>query len=212
MPKLVDHEARRVEVLDATWRVIAREGIEHTTTREIAREAGCSTGVLAHYFADKDDILRSALDLAHRRVSNRIVKIRSEMAGLEALRAVLAESLPLDDERRLEINLEVSNWGRSVANPKLRQLQHGDYDQWVVFIRAVVRDAQRVGEIANDLDPHLVASLLVAFVDGLSVEALLWPERLPPSRQLMLLDRQIALIGKLRPRRSRRDPSLEAPA
>jgi len=47
MPKVVDWDARRDEVLAATWRVIARHGLAGTTVRKIAREAGYSAGVLA---------------------------------------------------------------------------------------------------------------------------------------------------------------------
>ena len=61
MPKIVDWDARRDEILSATWRVIARDGIAGATIRAIAREANCSRGILAHYFDDKADILGSAL-------------------------------------------------------------------------------------------------------------------------------------------------------
>ena len=65
MPKEVDHDQRREELLEAVWRVIARDGMEGTTIRAIAKETGWSTGVLAHYFGDKDDIISSALRLAY---------------------------------------------------------------------------------------------------------------------------------------------------
>ena len=42
MPKIVDHDQRRIELVDATWRIIARLGIESATMREIALEAGLS--------------------------------------------------------------------------------------------------------------------------------------------------------------------------
>ena len=61
MPKIVDWDARRDEILSATWRVIARDGIAKATIRAIAREAKCSPGILAHYFDDKAYILGSAL-------------------------------------------------------------------------------------------------------------------------------------------------------
>ena len=47
MPKEVDHNERREELLEAVWRVIARDGMEGTTIRGIAKESGWSTGVLA---------------------------------------------------------------------------------------------------------------------------------------------------------------------
>ena len=72
MPKIVDWDARRDEILSATWRVIARDGIARATIRSIAREAGCSRGILAHYFDDKADILGSALVMSHRRVVARM--------------------------------------------------------------------------------------------------------------------------------------------
>ena len=67
MPKIVDWDARRDEILSATWRVIARDGIARATIRAIAREAGCSRGILAHYFDDKADILGSALVMSRCR-------------------------------------------------------------------------------------------------------------------------------------------------
>ena len=72
MPKIVDWDARRDEISSATWRVIVRDGIAGATVRAIAREAGCSPGILAHYFDDKADIMGSALVLAHRRVAARM--------------------------------------------------------------------------------------------------------------------------------------------
>ena len=65
MPKIVDHDERRRSLIEATWRVIAREGIASATTRGIAREAGCSSAVLAHYFADKAELMASAMLAAH---------------------------------------------------------------------------------------------------------------------------------------------------
>src|ERR1700761_2968005 len=98
MPKIVDWDARRDEILSATWRVIARDGIARATVRAIATEAGCSAGILAHYFDDKADILGSALLMAHRRVVARMQARAAGLTGLAALRVVMTEALPLDAE------------------------------------------------------------------------------------------------------------------
>ena len=44
MPKQVDHAARRRELVEASWEVIASEGIEGTTLRKVAAAADCTTG------------------------------------------------------------------------------------------------------------------------------------------------------------------------
>ena len=68
-------DSKRTGALSATLRVIARDGLEKTTIRSIAKEAGCSAGSLAHYFRDKEDILRQALELADARISKRMADI-----------------------------------------------------------------------------------------------------------------------------------------
>src|SRR6476469_5006291 len=110
MPKIVDWDARRDEILAATWRVIARDGIARATIRAIAREADCSRGILAHYFDDKADILGSALLLSHRRVVTRMEARAAGLTGLAALRVIMLEALPLDSERDLEAQIEISFW------------------------------------------------------------------------------------------------------
>src|SRR5260370_847369 len=115
MPKIVDWDARRDEILAATGRVIARAGIARATIRAIAREADCSRGILAHYFDDKADILGSALMMSHRRVVARMDARAARLTGLAALRVVMLEALPLDSERDLEAQIEISFWGRGAT-------------------------------------------------------------------------------------------------
>ena len=61
VPKIVDHDERREELARAAVRAIDRLGLEGATMREIAKEAGYSTGILGHYFESKDDIVLGAL-------------------------------------------------------------------------------------------------------------------------------------------------------
>src|SRR3984957_18801637 len=108
MPKIVDWDARRDEILSATWRVIARDGITGATIRAIAREANCSRGILAHYFDDKADILGSALVMSHRRVVARMNARADGLTGLAALRVVMLEALPLDGQGELAEGLDLN--------------------------------------------------------------------------------------------------------
>src|SRR3977135_1967542 len=135
MPKIVDWDARRDEILAATWRVIARDGIARATIRAIAREADCSRGILAHYFDDKADILGSALMLSHRRVIDRIDTQTAGRAGLDALRGTMLARRPIDEQRDLEAQIEISFWGRALGTPVLRDLQHTEFDQLVGRLR-----------------------------------------------------------------------------
>jgi AcrR family transcriptional regulator len=192
MPKIVDWDARRDEILSATWRVIARDGITGATIRAIAREANCSRGILAHYFDDKADILGSALVMSHRRVVARMSARAEGLTGLDALRVVMLEALPLDEERDLEAQIEISFWGRALGNPGLRKLQHAEFDQFAERLRGYLAEAEKDGELRDGVDLGLTAHQLLVLIDGLSAERVLYPDRVTPGRQQQMLEQLLA--------------------
>jgi len=200
MPKIVDWDARRDEILSATWRVIARDGIAKATIRAIAREANCSRGILAHYFDDKADILGSALVMSHRRVGARMDASAAGHRGLDALRIVMLEALPLDEVRDLEAQIEISFWGRALGNPALADLQHSEFDRLRRRLRAHLEQAAELGELAANVDIDQATHQLVVLIDGVSAQRVLYPDRVPPQRQTDLLD---TLLGSMR---APRDP------
>lgn len=192
MPKIVDHVKRREEVVAATWRVIDRFGLEEATTRRIAEEAGYSNGVLAHYFKDKDDILVQALTLAHAHVRARAAAVTQGRTGLAALRAVVEEALPLDPTRLLEARIEFSFLERARTVPRLREVHRAEQAHFRARLGELVRGARDEGALSSAVtDDEAVAQILV-LVDGLSIQALLDPDRLLPAVQLRMLDLLLA--------------------
>lgn len=57
MPKIVDHDQYRKELLEKCFHLFSRKGYSKATMREIAEEIGVSTGTLYHYFPTKESIL-----------------------------------------------------------------------------------------------------------------------------------------------------------
>ncbi len=188
MPKIVDWDAKRDEILSATWRVIAREGLAKATISAIAREANCSRGILAHYFDDKADILGSALVLSHRRVGARMDAEAAGRSGLDALRIVMLEALPLDERRDLEAQIEISFWGRALGTRELRELQHAEFDRLCSRLRRHLKEAAALGQLAGDMDLDFAAHQLVVLIDGLSAERVLYPGRVSADLQRRMLD------------------------
>jgi AcrR family transcriptional regulator len=194
MPKIVHHDERRAEIIRATWRVIAREGIANATTREIAKEAGYSYGVLAHYFIDKADVLASALVASHRNVRSRIDARNKRITGLPALRALMLECLPLDEQRVLEAKVEVSFWGQAVGNSELVKIQNAEVDGLWERIRQRLVEADQEGQLRLGLDIDLAVHSCVALIDSLSLRAVLYPARTANEDQITMLDALFALI------------------
>jgi AcrR family transcriptional regulator len=190
VPKTVDRSERRSELLAAVWRVIARGGLERTTIRTIAEETGWSTGVLAHYFTDKEDILTSALQLSHERIVARWDEKLEGLQGVEALRELVLDNLPLDDERELETRFHFNYWTRMLTRDGNRAEGWRQGPELVDRLTALVEEARERGEIDPATPSADEGERLLALIDGLSLHALLNPERLTRERQLAIVEQE----------------------
>jgi AcrR family transcriptional regulator len=181
MPKVVDHAERREELAGALWRLVMREGIEAASVRRVAAEAGWSPGSLRHYFETRSELLAFAMELVVQRVTQRVVAL-----GLAAEpRLLLHEVLPLDAERRAEMQVWLAFTMQALVDPGLRALReraHAD-------LRALCRRA--VDLLGGSTDPDRDAEQIHALVDGLALHAVLDPAVTTPERQVELLDARL---------------------
>ena len=155
MPKVVDHEQRRAELRDAVWRLASRDGLEAVTVRAVADEAGCSTGALVHYFADKEDLLLFAFRTVADRVMRRVAAAEEATTDpMELARAMLVEGLPLDRERQAEVRLWFAFLGLALTRPALARDQRLTYRAWRERVADRLAEAKEQGILRADVDPE----------------------------------------------------------
>src|SRR4051812_28879051 len=106
MPKIVDHERRREELTRIVWGIISRDGIEGATVRKVAQAADVSVGGLRHYFDNQRGLLSFAAHAVARSVAKRITgHLDANLPGMQRAQLILEELLPLDDNRRVEVDV-----------------------------------------------------------------------------------------------------------
>lgn len=196
MPKVVDADARRREILEATWVVIAREGLEAATMRRIAEAAGCTTGLVTHYFESKDQILIAALREVHEAAGRRMRAHLGAKSALAALEAVLREALPLDEQRVHEWRVWLTFWGQALSSRALVREQRDRYDEWRRIVRALLLRARLAGELDPDADVNSCVDETVALVDGLGIQAVFEPGRLTPARLRALIREHVRQLRR----------------
>jgi AcrR family transcriptional regulator len=181
MPAPTDHEARRRDVSEAVWRVLARHGFGGLTLRAVAAEMGASTGLLTHYFPSKEALVRHALAVAEERSMTRPLR----QGGL---REALLDVLPLSTASRTMNRVWVSSWDAALGDAELHAAERARYKRWRARLRPLVVDAQRRGELPASRAPDDLAATVAAFTHGLVVQALFDPRTFPHTRQVTLLD------------------------
>jgi AcrR family transcriptional regulator len=182
MPKVVDIAERRAEITDAASRLIARAGIEAATMREVAAEAGWTTGAVMHYFADKRELLLFTFrsSLAQRHAAR---EARDPRRPKEALLSSLEGALPLDDARRRHWMVTVAFCAQAAGDEELSRAQRDAYRDF----RDGLAELLRRGAGRRRDDAVARAERLIAVADGIAVQALFDPESWPPERQLATL-------------------------
>lgn len=197
MPKQVDAEARRAELAAAARRVILRDGLEATTLREVAREAGWSIGVLAHYFDTKDELLRYCLaDPAW--VMNRFET--TEPDGLASVRRIIERLLPLSAEMRDMWQVWMAFWVSWPGDPSWDQERRDRQRRFRRYCRQLVRHARDRGELEPDVDPERIGDALAILLHGIGVQAVMDPRAWPQRRQLSELDEFFVTRMRVKPR------------
>ncbi len=192
MPARGDHDARRRDVSEAVWRVLAEHGFGGLTLRAVAAEMGASTGLLTHYFPNKRALVEHALDVADERTANR--PLRTARPGLPALRAALLDVLSLTPAATAMNRVWVSSWDVSLADRDLAARQRDRYGGWRDRLRPHVAAAVARGELPGSRDVDEIVASAAAFAHGLVVHALFDPAAFPPDRQIAMLDGFLASL------------------
>jgi AcrR family transcriptional regulator len=180
MPKRVDHEKRRQQIADALLRTAAARGLHATGMREVAAEAGVSLRLVQYYFGTKEELLLAAMQhLAARFAARATARFRaaSESGGpanpRDIIAAILAEGLPVDDERRTFHVIYTAYLALSLTDPALAIAPLvKNSDAVINVVAAQLRAAQDAGDTPAHLDPEMEAFSLLAMSAGLATSIL----------------------------------------
>lgn len=175
MPKLVDHDKRKNQIAEAVWRVIVEEGLENATVRKIASEAGLSPGSLRHYFPSHSELLQYSMELVSRRVHERIEGKTYNGPPLEAVMEIICEMLPVDEERRIEMEVWFVFSAKTLVDANLKTLSEQVYREMHEGMTRIIHSLESLGLVKKEFDRDAETDRLHTLVDGMAMHHLLHP-------------------------------------
>lgn len=190
MPKIVNQAERRKKVAEACWRVIKKKGMEQATVREIAKEAGMSVGSMRHYFSSQQALFIFSMELVAERVKERIERLTFTGEPIADAMQVLSQVMPVDAERRLEMQVWYAFTSKALHNPDLKKMNRKMYDDLYRGCSIIV------GRLSSlyDEDKLRETDRLYALVDGLAVHAILRPDLMTAERVLSIIENHLRSI------------------
>lgn len=151
--------------------------------REVAAEAGWTTGALTHHFTDKRALLQFTLEASlEGRWARR--RARRSLDPSAALRATLVDALPTDEASLLHWTVTVAFCAQASGDPELAVTQRDAYREFRSDVTSLVIAS---GRATGDEAVH-EAERLIALLDGVALQALFDPATWPPLRQIAVID------------------------
>jgi AcrR family transcriptional regulator len=173
MARQADHDQRRRQFAAAALAVISREGLEGLTMRDVAKEAGFTTGALTHYFKSKDEVLIAVSEHGAEIVRPMMDEAATGVSARAALRDLFHTILPTSTAMKAQWRCWLAFWERGAHSPQVQRVMRERYFEYTNRVVSVIRRAQEQGEAPRDLDVEHVAREIIAMVDGLGVQVLL---------------------------------------
>ena len=164
------HEDRRRQIVGGAASVLAREGYEATSMKQIAAEIGVSTGLLHYYFGTKEDLLAAVVQSLHEQL---VTEWRDAMSTVEGPLDRVSAGMRRASERYASQpgfwNLLFDLYGLGLRNPRLRERVRA----MTLELLAIV--AEEVRRVAADvpsplpMPPEDLALAIAGAIDGVAL-------------------------------------------
>jgi AcrR family transcriptional regulator len=170
---------RRAQIVEAARACFARDGFHRTTLQNVFAEAALSAGAVYNYFQSKDELILAIAEDRHRDEALALSQRASSLDPLDTLRQV--GNLFIDtylsaagDEKR---RIAVQTWSEAMLNNEILSSVREGLAKPLHEIVALIRRAQKSGQLDAALDPATVARSLIALLHGFMLQKL-WDAKL----------------------------------
>lgn len=190
MPRFVDHEVRKRDIVRATLEVLAESGTGGLSFRAVAARLGGSTTLVTHYFPNQDVLLAEVASHSLVLWGEEIDALdRQGKTPIERLQNLLVWLMPVTPlglmQERARINL--------LSSELLGEGHRTALEVWDVRIRSVLRN--HLEELVPPDQVDRTVELLRVTISGVVLTVVEHPGLWPVERQLGILEHLMQLLS-----------------
>ncbi len=185
MPKVTEAhlEARKQQIIDASFLCFARKGFHPTTMQDICAQAQLSAGAFYSYFESKEEIIRLACDASQAATDVEMLSRAVEDPDTSRMFHGLIDAFfsRLDGkEAETGSRAMLQLWAESAVNERVSDAYHQRYEAIRAALLGVVREAQRRGDFSGRLEADAIVNALFALYHGFHLQKATDPAQSTP--------------------------------
>ncbi|HOR93449.1 MAG TPA: TetR/AcrR family transcriptional regulator [Spirochaetota bacterium] len=163
-------ELRRNQLTHAAYKVVSRKGYYNFTVRDIAKEAGLSTGLVHYYFKNKDDLLVSVLRVMNENLRSYLAKALEQIEDpKEKIIIFMDEAFHLVEREKEYFHVLIDFWTQINHNERMRKANIKLYQSYRAECAKIIQEGIDKN-VFKDVDVQYTATMIVAFVQGLIIQ------------------------------------------
>jgi AcrR family transcriptional regulator len=175
-------------IVEATMRVLARQGYAHTSLMDIANEVGMSKGAVHYHFPTKEALITQVLETAVEGVAERTRRVwTAGETPLVAIRSALRELWSVRSALSDDVKVVADLLAQSMHDANLRQPLAAWYRIAVSQVEEQLRNAQALG-LRPKIDPAFLPRIMHALLDGLALQKIVDPESISDEQVVHALE------------------------
>ena len=164
MPKVIDQVKRRAQLAQTAMEVIAANGLQGATLRNIADAAEVSVGILQHNFRTRDALLIAAFEVAVARGEQMVIDFSGTTK--DAIKKFSIDTLPLDRQRQIEWRVMVAFRAEALSNRILAREQRSRWRKFRQLFKSAIEQGVNSGKISKKVDPENASYSILCAIDG----------------------------------------------
>lgn len=175
MPKIVDHDERRKVIVEALWRVIARDGAHEVSVRHVAAEAGMPKSSIGHYVGTMPQLLGLAVEELLQSNTDYLVSLDLLDLDVDKATEVLYTLIPVSERRRHMSGVWILLVSQAGADAEISDVLHRLNMSVSEGLQDVLVGMRQQGLVDPSRDIAVEVRRLHALIDGLAIQCMTDP-------------------------------------
>jgi TetR/AcrR family transcriptional regulator, fatty acid metabolism regulator protein len=161
---------RRNQLTRAAYKVVGQKGYYDFTIRDIAREAGLSTGLVHYYFKNKEDLLLNLLKEINK---NMLVVLNRSISSAddprEKLNIFMKQAFDLVENEKDYFYIVIDFWTQVNKNDRMKRANTKLFKSYRDEISKILKEGFDQG-IFVKMDIEYTSAVIISIIQGLIIQ------------------------------------------